>query len=148
MIKLLRNLVALWPLVFFGAALLYDLNPGGQLQASYDLQSDVPLISRLFPANRLAGASTDGQRVLQEPVYFDLRSPQPYQKARLTISYDNQGQSLLQLGLKMAGEDDWSYQLKPLENSTLDSLSWPQLTAGNLTLWQRQANFPTLNDFL
>ncbi len=146
--KLIRLLLFILPPIFFIAIAIIDLNPSGVRLIKYDFSQDSPVISRFFPANRLAQAGVEGQQILAEPVYFSLRYPQDYQQAVVKMDYSNSGQSLVQLGLQVANEGDWQYELHPLENTNLDQLKWSKIEAGDTTLWQRQARFTTINDYL
>lgn len=146
--KLLCFILFLLPPVFFVTMAVIDLNPSGVRHVRYDFSKDSAVISRFFPANRLAKAGADGQQLLSEPVYFRLRYPQNYQQAVVNMDYSNKGQGLVQLGLQVANEGDWQYELQPVENTNLDQLQWPKIVAGGTTLWQRQAKFTTINNFL
>jgi hypothetical protein len=146
--KLFRFILFLLPPIFFICMAVIDLNPSGVRHVRYDFSKDSAVISRFFPANRLAKAGADGQQLLSEPVYFRLRYPQNYQQAVVNMDYSNKGQGLVQLGLQVANEGDWQYELQPIENSNLDQLQWPKIVAGGTTLWQRNAKFTTINDFL
>ena len=148
MIRVLRWLIACIPCLILGLAVIYDLNPSGVRIMHYDFSHESPQISRLYPANRLDGVTAQGQKVLAEPVYFRVRYPQTYDQAVVDIRYYNQGQSLVQLGLQVQGSEEWSYFLRPIENSTFDSAPWSRVTSGTMSLWQRQAKFSSVNDFL
>ncbi len=148
MIRVFRWVIALLPVIFLGSAVIYDLNPSGVRIMHYDFLHESPQISRLYPANRLAGVTAEGQKVLAEPVYFRVRYPQAYDQAVVDIRYVNQGQSLVQLGLQVQGSQEWSYFLRPIENNSFDSAPWSRVTSGTMSLWQRQPQFTSVNDFL
>ncbi len=146
--SIFRYLILLLPIAFFSSALFYDLDPAGSRTAEYNFNADSAMISKLFPADRLQGADSTGQLILKEPVYFKVRYPQDYDKAIVEMTYENQGQDLLQVGLKQFGEEDWNYSLQPVANSSLDDLDWPKVSSGNITLWQRVKKFASVNEFL
>ncbi len=143
-----RIILYLIPLALLVTIVTWNIDIDGRRVAEYQFDQDSPFISRLFPANRLSAMTETGQKVLSEPVYWRVRYPQRYSQAKIDISYSNEGQDLLQIGLKQYGGDDWQYHLQPIENSSLDTLDWPQITSGETTLWQRKAKFETVRDFL
>jgi hypothetical protein len=64
--KLLRFILFLLPPVFFVTMAVIDLNPSGVRHVRYDFSKDSAVISRFFPANRLAKAGADGQQAFNK----------------------------------------------------------------------------------
>jgi len=110
----LRIFIAVIPAVFLLYVLLADINISGSKKIVYDLVHDQPMISRLFPATRLSGATANGQRMLFEPVYFWLRYSQKYSLAEVSLTYSNPSKTPIQLGLEQDIDGVWVYQYQPL----------------------------------
>jgi len=112
-------------------------------------------ISGLYPADRVTASGIDSQGRCEqdffaEPVYFDINIPRSFDHVRLKIYYQNTSQPLLQIGLAKVGQlsDDWSFQLQPLENQYFDKLNWFKINKGNITLWQKNKQFNTIEQFV
>lgn len=160
-IRVLKLVIVVVP--FFGLLyLLYlDVAPSGQLQFTYDFSKDSPAITNLFPANRLTEVnktvirpgnqesrqSVYWQAIKTEPVYFEVRLPQKFDRAKVKVVYQNVGQPLIQLGLRTVGESEWNYSFLPLENQLIDKLNWPSVSDERVTLWQRRKTFLSLDQF-
>jgi hypothetical protein len=127
--------------------------PSGKI--TYFWNSD--FISKLSPAERM-----NGNKIIGDPVYFSLRVPRRFEKAKLTVKFKNnlptlQGGikggreviSILEAGLLM-DKKVWNYDLKPLDNSILDNLinKWNSVRSGDLLLLQREKKFSSVEDFL
>ncbi|MCX6740929.1 MAG: hypothetical protein NTY61_00825 [Candidatus Parcubacteria bacterium] len=112
-------------------------------------------ISDLYPADRVNAPGTDNQGRCEqdffaEPVYFDINIPRSFDHVRLQIYYQNASQPLLQIGLAKVGQlsDNWSFQLQPLENQAFDKLNWFKIVEGGVTLWQKNKQFDTIEQFV
>jgi hypothetical protein len=100
------------------------------------------------PENRVQEQADGTAMVKAEPVYLDVRAAKQYQAATLEMDIQNSDEQLLQAGLAVVGEGDWSFFLKPLQHRQLDQLAWPKLEQGNLTLWQKYPRFSSIAEFL
>jgi len=89
---------------------MQDLDIDGHLSAGYDFQSRSSLISEVFPAHRLKGVQDGMQEVVHFPVYFNVRSPQTYERAAVRISATGNNLERMQYGVKIKG-GDWKYHL-------------------------------------
>jgi len=112
-------------------------------------------ISDLYPADRVMVPAVDNQYRCEqdffaEPIYFDINIPRSFSHVKLEIYYQNINQSLLQIGLARVGQlsDDWIFQLQPLENQYFDKLNWPKIVKGDITLWQKNKQFNTIEQFV
>ncbi len=149
-----RVIIIISPFIILGALVKKDLVLSGSLSFSYDFSGDAPAITNLFPANRLSDvkrlkdAPEFWQEIKQEPVYFTVRLPQSFDTAEVEITYQNQNQPLVQLGLETLGEGEWNYEFKPLENQLLDNLPWFKLEGEDGSLWQREKKFLNWDHFL
>ncbi|MDP2586467.1 MAG: hypothetical protein Q8P32_01725 [Candidatus Komeilibacteria bacterium] len=148
-----RVIIIIVPFIVLGWLIKKDLALSGHLEFNYDFNQDSPVITNLFPANRLTQVNFDQtskqhwQTVIQEPVYFEARLPQKFDTARVEVVYQNQNQPLIQMGLRTLGNDEWNYNFKPLENQLLDKLDWFKLTDEQGTIWQKKKNFLTREQF-
>jgi len=91
-------------------------------------------------------------KVISDPLYFRIFSPRNFNKARITLKYDDKlsdESPIIEMGL-LKGTHDGNYELKPVENKIIDSLSssWNKLEsdAGFLIL-QKEKNYDNENNF-
>src|SRR3989339_850303 len=147
-----RITVIILPFIILTVLIRKDLVLTGHLEFTYDFSQDSPVITNLFPANRLSeiyqvkGKHDFWQEIRSEPVYFEARLPQQFDTAEVEVIYQNQSQNLVQLGLKTLG-DEWSYDFKPLENRLLDNLDWFKIEDERGTIWQRQKKYLNWDQF-
>ena len=150
--RISRITVIILPFIILTVLIRKDLVLSGHLEFTYDFSQDSPVITNLFPANRLSEVfkikdqASYWQEINQEPVYFEARLPQQFDTAEVEVVYQNQSQNLVQLGLKTLG-DEWSYDFKPLENRLLDNLDWFKLEEDRGVIWQRQKQFLSWDQF-
>ena len=152
--KITGVIIIILPILILGILIKKDLVQSGQIEFIYDFSQDSAVITNLFPANRLSEinqikeANNFWQQINKEPVYFETRLPQTFKSAIVEVVYKNQNQPLIQLGLRTMGESEWNYDFKPLENQILDDLDWPKIEDKRGTLWQREKNYLSLDQFL
>lgn len=95
----------------------------GQLQIEAVLGKDSPMISRLGPAVRVK-IEKDYARVLETPIYFDLRSLPWFKQAQLELIFSKQGLALEGIGGQTA--KGWQYDVqKPILMTDLGA-GWQQ----------------------
>ncbi|MCX6785512.1 MAG: hypothetical protein NTZ18_01505 [Candidatus Komeilibacteria bacterium] len=151
--KASRIIIILAPFVILGWLIKQDLALTGRLEFTYDFSHDSPVITDLFPAGRCSqifqvkDKQEFFQQIFNEPVYFEVRMPQKFDTATVEITYQNIKQPLIQLGLATLGSQDWSYDFKPLENQSLDSLNWFKIADSQGTIWQRQKKYLNREQF-
>lgn len=130
--------------------------PGGYIIYQRDFSRPAYLlggrgfIGAFSPAERVDLKSTDFPRLIADPLYFSLFTPRAFDRARLTIKYrDNLTDStpIIEAGVLM-DRLVWQYQMQPVENKILDSLNWPVLRDGDISLYQRFDEYNNLSDFL
>jgi len=151
--RIARILIYLTPIIIFASLFYLDICPSGVATFTYTFKEDSPVITRLFPENRLSDPiqiSKDNyyQQINQEPVYFETRLSQKFDSAMINIEFQNPESSLFQLGLATIGDDDWNYQFMPLDNKSVNDLNWSKIETDNLTLWQRNDKYKTIDSFL
>jgi hypothetical protein len=147
----LRICIIVSPVVILFIAGWRDLVPSGQTTYRYDIGKSSAIISPLFPANRLQPellhTNSGWQKVVKEPVYFEARLQRKFDQAEVTVEFANPSNTFVQVGLRTIGELDWNYDYLPLDNPVLNNLNWPKLSNGSLSLWQRQKDFQTIEQF-
>jgi hypothetical protein len=101
--------------------------PFGQATYSRDYtsswRSGKGFIYGFTPAERL-GSSTDAAVIVGDPVYFSVFTPRSFEKAELTVVYRDRldiDTPLIEAGV-LADNVVWRYDLKPLDNKSLDYL--------------------------
>jgi len=130
-----------------------DLVKNGQLEYVYNFDQTKPYITNLYPEDRLTARAQIGsgqgyeQSLVKEPVYFDVRLPQSFKTATVQVTYQNSSLPLVSLGLMTYGAVDWSYVFKPLENQLIDRLPWVKIENQQGTLWEKQKNYLSINQF-
>lgn len=150
--RVFKWLIILGPIIGLGYLIYLDFSPSGHLVFNYDFTQRSPAITELFPANRLTAISDlsgkqVGAAINKEPVYFDVRLPQKFARARVSLTFKDPGAKLIQLGLRTIGNSDWNYLFKPIKNEYLDKITWPKLVNDQVTVWQRQKTFLSISDF-
>lgn len=116
-----------WPTSFFaGRGFLLDFKPGIRIDNDVD----------------------DYLQIIADPVYFSLDAPRSFDKAKVTIKYQenlSKDLAIIELGLLKQG----NYELKPLQNKIIDKLSqsWTELIDGDKIILQRDNNYSSSNDF-
>ena len=126
--------------------------PRGHLELSYDFSRDPTLISEITPrgraSDRMLNLKTKEtvQRISGEPTYFTVTAPRSFDTAKVSFTYRNPEQNILELGLQKS--EAWNFELKPLENKLIDNFEWDRLEKDNLILLQKQKQFNSIDNFL
>ena len=136
--------------------------PTGGISYRYDFRQENYFIKKLTPKDRVrepqAGPPASPgeawraseQKIVGNPVYFSLRTPRTFDRAKVTVSFKNPDKlPLIEIGA-LAADKVWRYRLEPLENLALDRLieRWPVVREGDVILLQRNKKYSNLNDFL
>lgn len=150
--SLIRALIIICPFVIVAWAFWRDLVPSGQITYDYQVGQQSAVITPLFPANRLDPADAVGtkktwQQMIQEPIYFETRIPRKFDKAEVKVKFSNPDKTFMQVGLRTHGELEWNYDFLPLDNPALNSLSWPYLANDEISIWQKNKNYQTIEQF-
>jgi len=95
------------------------INPSGQLLVAYDFcQAETPYFSGLSPHGRVL--DLDRQRCQQQmvidPVYFDVRLPQSYRTAVISLDADIPDEQLLVIGVGI-DPDNWQWEFAELSDN-------------------------------
>lgn len=103
----------------------------------------------LTPEERVELIFDGTQKIIGDPVYFFLRTPRRFEKAKMTIKYRNKSDlDIIETGVLM-NKDLWQFDLKPIENKIVDqlSLAWDVIREGDLILLQRNRNYNSIDEF-
>ncbi|MEK7202941.1 MAG: hypothetical protein AAB653_01360 [Patescibacteria group bacterium] len=147
--------VLLW-LILIGIVcfLLYQaIAPDGKAIYTYNFSQPNKVnyfIGELKPKDRLK-IINNIQSVIGEPVYFFLRTLRKFDKAKITLQYQNPDDlPLIEMGL-LKGKIIWRYDLKPITNKTLNQLimAWSTVYGANgELLLEREKKYQTFEGFL
>lgn len=149
----LRIIIYSLPIILLSYLIYKDFTPAGIATFVYDFSKDSSVITNLFPANRLTDPLIDNdgnysQEIIKEPVYFATRLSQKFNQAKVEITFQNPNQLFFQLGLSIIGQGDWNYFFRPLDNQFINNLNWSKIEENNLTLWQKNKKYQSINNFL
>jgi len=126
-------------------------SPLGKLTVVYDFKDDSEYISHLEPWQRLLPPEElNGdwvQSIKDDLVYFDVKSPRWFQKANVEITFQNQDQPIIEIGARVKGNEK-GYFDKSLQNKLIDNLTWSKITEGEVSLYQKEEKYDSINDFL
>jgi hypothetical protein len=104
---------------FFIFLLAQKFVPAGELTYETDFQHASSFIEGPFPVGRVTKEIIRERafpRILAEPVYFRVYTPQPFSKAKVTLRYRLPEGQLAKFGLKL-NVGDFSFFMEDLESS-------------------------------
>lgn len=122
----------------------------------YDFHDKSPIVSDFGPRGRTLDremnleSGESYQRIVGEPVYMDVDVPRSFDTVDIDVSYDNEDQPFIELGIVNSGTP-WSVSLYPFENRVLDQAQkeWSRIDGPDgLVLLQRDATVGSVEDFL
>jgi len=149
-IIIIRVLLWLTLAVFFGWLAYLKIAPSGKIGYAYDFSRPSFFIGKPAPTERV-GISEFGAEIKGDPVYFSLRPPRRFEKARVTVVFKNTTDfPVVELGL-LNDKVAWNYDLKPLQNKIIDQLAlvWPAVDGQNGSrLIEREKKYDTVEKFL
>jgi len=149
-----RVLLAALVILFFSLLFCQNFVLGGKMVLNKNFCEESRFISDLYPPERVEPIEKENGKCFQtffnEPVYFKVKIPKIFNKAKIKIIYQNENQPLVQLGiLKKRNETtDWSFQLKLIENKIFDNLEWYKIKKEGVILWQKKKRFDSIYQFL
>lgn len=124
--------------------------PSGRISYIYDFSKENYFIKKLTPAERVEPPQSGSQRIIGNPVYFALRTPRRFDKAKLTLKYrNNSNLPLIEAGV-LVDKKIWRYDLRPIENRLFNELAgaWNAIQEGEVFLLQREKKYKSISDFL
>jgi len=143
-----------------GWLLYMGIVPSGQITYIKDFTGDNYFIKKLTPEERVGDMIDGGQKIIGDPVYFALRTPRRFNKAKLILKYRKQeaelpiGSSASMIPIIEAGvlvdKTIWRYDLQPIENRIIDQLAlvWDVINENGVMLLQKEKKFNSINEFL
>lgn len=149
-LKQFRIILWLISAIFVFWLLWQAVVPSGQISYTYDFKQANYFIKPLTPKERVREPLAGEQKITGNPVYFALRTPRTFDRAKVTVSFKNPDNlPLLELGV-LADNKVWRYQMAPLENLALDRLmeKWTTIRDSETILLQRNKKFSSIDDFL
>ena len=102
--------------------------PSGKITYVYDFKKDNYFISKLTPDARVEERQNNKQKIIGDPVYFSLRTPRRFNKAKLTLKYKRCKQEpqcapanlpIIEVGA-LVDKTVWRYDLEPIENYIME----------------------------
>ncbi|PIR92133.1 hypothetical protein COU01_03355 [Candidatus Falkowbacteria bacterium CG10_big_fil_rev_8_21_14_0_10_44_15] len=128
--------------------------PAGKIIYSVTPCDSSFFIQQLKPKERVGEIERANctQRIIGEPVYFNVNTQRTFNEARVTFVYRDSGQNnIIEVGLQ--ADERKNYSLKPLENKIIDRLSrstagWGTLEQDGVILLQREPKFKNIDEFL
>lgn len=126
--------------------------PSGQVTYNYDFTKPSQFIGPLTPGDRVRVPNDGRQEIIGNPVYFSLFTSRPFDRAKLTIHYQNPHRlANLEAGV-LVDKKLWRYDLSPLANKLIDqaiaSGAWGLVDSGSTILLKRSEQYNTVADFL
>lgn len=116
--KFIRAVLIIIPILVLGWLGVNKLVPSGRMEAVYDMKKETPFISKLYPKDRVSEikkiVNGDFYRsILVEPVYFDLKPNNQFEKVAITLKYKISGQTTLKMG-GLINKKDWLFDFREL----------------------------------
>lgn len=141
------TILAVIVLVLFYLAVV----PFGKITYSTDFCNSSEFIGEITPEERLGDFDGCSQKIIGDPVYFSLRTPRTFDKAKLTIKYKTSEDypGIIEIG-NLVDKIVWRYDLKPIENEMINKLSlvWNKTQADGVVLLQKEKKYETIENFL
>ena len=134
--------IILWLIAFFviGVFLYLAIIPSGEIEYSFDFDKKNGFISKLSPEERVDFSDKNFQnKIIGNPVYFNLRVPRSFDTAEMQIKYKNKNDiPLIEAGV-LADNISWRYNLKPMQNQLIDrfQLVWKKEIKDGLLILKR-----------
>jgi len=150
-IKILKIILWLIPVFLFIWIMNKHFVPSGKLEIIYQVDKENKLVKnfasketeRLIGTKNKPGDKDYFQIITASPVYFDVKVPRSFQKANVTLKYQNpDNQPLVQLGIKQANSAFYNINMAYL-NPILENLPdyWDKIQEGNVILWQKNTKY-------
>lgn len=149
-IKAIKVIIYLLPVILLGWLINNHFAPFGYLEIDNDLSNRSPLISSLYPSERVSTIETKHGLSFQElksgVVYFDVSMPRIFSEAVVLVVFQNESQPLFELGA-LKSSDEWVFEMKPLEAQLIDNVNWEETRDGNERLIQKDYQYDSIEDF-
>jgi len=150
--RILQLLIILFPTVLFGWLVLQEVVPSGIFRVEHSIQDSSPFIDPLMPDARVGDVHEDFfgdtvQTIMDDPVFFFVHPHRGFEKVDVEVWFKNESAPILEIGA-LAQKEGQVYDLKPLQNLTIDASPWARLETAGVTLLQREKTYGSIADFL
>jgi len=152
--KIVKYILSFLLVAFFAALVFNGFAPyGRKINYRYSLQQDPDVISELTNLKPFAeiGETQNGQyqikyfRIENDETDFKLKVPAShYKKAKVKINFASDEE--MKLGVK--NFSDGTYETRPVFDPLLEKLRWTKITDEKGTLYQKKANYASIDEFL
>lgn len=150
-LKIIKIILWLIPVFVFILILNQHFVLNGKFKINYDIIKGSKLIrnfaskepDKLIGTKNSTGHQDYFQLITRSPVYFDVKVSRPFQKATVTLKYQNpDNQPSIKLGVKQGGGGFYNQDLA-YYNSVLEKMPdyWSKLQEGDLYLWQKDQKY-------
>jgi hypothetical protein len=117
--KIIRAIIIIIPIIFFGWLLSKDLVVTGRLESVYNFADTSPFILPLAPKARVSEIKEENnyhyQSLFDDPVYFDVRLPRPFKIITLWLTYRPiDSAESVRLAI-FTNKDKWEFEVKDFE---------------------------------
>jgi len=120
--KHIRIILILIPIVILGWLAYKHITPSGILKVDYDFCAEDPFISKFSPMGRVLDIEKIKHQKLKictqamviDPVYFDVRLPQSFEQARITLWYKKDPDIPLRIGPRF-NPNEWIWNLQDIK---------------------------------
>lgn len=152
--KIIKVRIFFWLVLFFvvGWFLYMGIVPNGKISYKTNFKKQSEFIGKLTPQERIViDDNIFPQKIVGDPVYFSLRTPRQFNKAKLIFKYksSNLKTPVIEAGV-LVDNTVWRYNLKPIENKIIDQLSlvWDVIQENNIILLQREKKYNSIEEFI
>lgn len=131
--------------------------PTGRISYVYDFKHPSYFIGHLRPKDRVEPPENGRQKIIGDPVYFNLRPPRQFNKVKVILKYrrisDDEKEKtapILEIGV-LADKTVWRYDLKPLDNEIINELAreWNAVRGqNNVILLEKEKKYASVEEFL
>lgn len=149
--KIIKIILWLLPFLVFIWILDKHFVLSGKLEIKYKVEKSSKLVKnfaskesdKLIGTKNKQGDKDYFQLITKSPIYFDVKVPRAFQKATVTLKYQNpDSQPVIKLGIQQAS-NAFYYVDMAFAYPVLDNLPdyWDKIQEGNLILWEKNKKY-------
>lgn len=147
----IKYLIWTLPGVLFVALAWQDLAPTGRFVVDVEAGERSPFVDPLIPESRASAAHLNSeadpvQTVTSDPTYLFLHPHRKFDALTAEVWFQNHGAPVIELGI-LSDPRTNTFTLRPIYHRVLEELTWPKLTDGTRTLWQKTPTAVSVQDF-
>jgi hypothetical protein len=141
------------PIALFVWLLVIDIAPSGTFVVRHEVSEVSPYVHSVLPDERVLAIdyNQEGEpfvTIIDEPTYFTVQLPNThFDSVEIEVEFDGGDQKIVELGALM-DIFSRSFDLRPIQNTIIDSLDWESLGHEGLVLYQRNEDFASVQEFL